>query len=83
MLQFSYSTLTSRWRDPALVQYDLNGMQCGDTISVSYSVVVLSCQITRTITIFRRSTMSLIYQKTFTQERFYGKELHIIDKLDG
>ena len=27
--------------------------------------------------------MALIYQKTFTQNRYYGKELHTIDKLDG
>ena len=27
--------------------------------------------------------MALIYQKTFTQNRFYGKEIHTMDKLDG
>ena len=61
MMQFWYNPITSSWPEPALAQFELNPMQCGDTLSVSYSVVVLSCQITRTITIYRRSTMTPIY----------------------
>jgi len=41
---------------------NLDSEDCGGQIEVSESVIVMSCQVTRTISIWRRSTMVRIFK---------------------
>ena len=69
--------------DPSMQEYDLDKLQCGEVMEVSESILVLACQSTKTISIYRRKTMAEIYKRTFTLNRFYGEEMKIISHLDG
>jgi elongation factor P--beta-lysine ligase len=62
---------------------DLPADQCGDVLEVSESVVVLACQSSKTITIYRRRTMGQIHKRHFTLNNFYGEEVKLISLLEG
>ena len=57
MIQIPYSETESKWLSPSLVTYDLDPMQCSEKLKVTESIVVMTCSITNTITVLRRSNM--------------------------
>jgi len=58
MIQVGMDAETDSHHEPAMQYIELSKEQCGDRLEVSLSLVVLSCLKTKTITVFRRSTMA-------------------------
>ena len=69
--------------DPNMVTVSLPVNQCGDVMKVSDGVIVLACPSTKWLTIFRRRTLKIIYDRQFTQNKFYGEEMQLISHMDG
>lgn len=66
-----------------MVTVTLPDNQCGDVMKVSDGIIVLACQSTKSLTIFRRRTLGIIYDRQFTLNKFYGEEIQLISHMDG
>ena len=63
--------------------YDLDPMQCSEKLKVTDSIVVMTCSITNTITILRRSNMRQLFSKQFDASVHYFDQLFIISHKEG
>jgi hypothetical protein len=73
----------SQYNDPALAQHPLPDGQCGETLAVSESLLVLACPENKKLTIFRRSNMEVLFEKDFTGEETYAKQVELLDREQG
>lgn len=83
MIQVQYDSKAKKWQLPAQVQYELGRLQCADQLRVTEGLVVMACEGSSTLTIKRRSNMSTLFQKSFTEPRRYFEQLHVVTHKKG
>lgn len=83
MIQIAFTPDRQKWEVPVYRDYDLDPLQCSDRLKVTESLIIQACESTKTITISRRSNLSVLYQKQYSENRFYFKQLFSLVQKQG
>ena len=67
-LQIVYDVRLQGWLQPSLKELELPLNQCASVIEVSEALIVLTCKETQLMSIYRRKTHEVLFEKSFAEQ---------------